>query len=111
MVGRARLDPDRDGGGAVNLGRLRAKAPLGLDRDDLGHRVGVQREVGAIAGAELDDNAAEPFERPPTMFVLAALDSAAPIAAIEADEERIADVTQVGRAHGCRHGAIGAGRP
>src|SRR4029453_17456398 len=76
--------PDRETlGGAVDNGDLDrhlgrrlastvAQKPLGLDRDDLAHRLRIEREVEAVAGADLDHAAAEAGQRPSPILPLAA---------------------------------------
>lgn len=81
---------------------LLAKARLGLDRDHLGHGLWIEREVRSVAGTELDGNAGESRERATAMFVLPTLDGAAAVAAVEPDEERIADISGLPLRHRSR---------
>jgi hypothetical protein len=56
-------DRDRPAARVRRLDRLRAQVRLRLDRDQLGDRVGVVREVGPAPRADLDHPAAQAGER------------------------------------------------
>src|SRR5215212_6157887 len=88
--------PDRDGCGRGGRLGLAAQRGLGLDRYDLGDLGRVEREVKAVAGADLDDGSAQSLEQASPVVGRPALLGAGGTAYVHAGEARTCGV---GRCH------------